>query len=116
MERWETTQGGAMLAQGVGGSITGHGADLLICDDLISNRGQAESETQLEKAWDFFTGSLYPRLHPGGRVVLIMTRWSPDDPVGRILAGPDAAAWRVALARAPDRLRDVLRRLHGAQT
>jgi predicted phage terminase large subunit-like protein len=95
MERWETAQGGAMLAQGVGGSITGHGADLLVCDDLISNREQAESETQLEKAWDFFTGSLYPRLHPGGRIVLVMTRWSPGDPVGRILAGADAAAWKV---------------------
>jgi len=95
IERWETAEGGALLAQGVGGSITGHGADLLLCDDLISNREQAESETQLEKAWDFFTGSLYPRLHPGGRIVLIMTRWSSGDPVGRILAGPDAASWRV---------------------
>jgi predicted phage terminase large subunit-like protein len=95
IERWETAQGGAYLAQGVGGSITGHGADLLLCDDLIPNREAAESETQLAKTWDFFTGSLFPRLHPGGRIVLIMTRWSPGDPVGRILAGEDAAAWTV---------------------
>lgn len=95
IERWETAQGGAYLAQGVGGSITGHGADLLICDDLISNREQAESETQLAKTWDFFTGSLLTRLHPGARVVVIMTRWSNGDPVGRILAGEDAGAWRL---------------------
>lgn len=95
VERWETAQGGAYLAQGVGGSITGHGADLLICDDLISNREQAESATQLDKVWDFFTGSLYPRLHPGGRIVVIMTRWSPGDPVGRLLSGDDAASWQV---------------------
>ena len=95
VERWETKQGGAYLAQGVGGSITGHGADLLICDDLLSNREQAESATQLAKVWDFFTGSLLTRLHPGGRVVLVMTRWSTGDPVGRILSGDDAGAWDV---------------------
>lgn len=95
MDLWQTTQQGAYLAQGVGGSITGHGADLLICDDLISNREQAESVVQLNKVWDFYTGSLYTRLHPGACIIIIMTRWSPQDPVGRILTGDDKDSWRV---------------------
>lgn len=95
IERWETAQGGAYLGQGVGGSITGHGADLILVDDILPNREAAESETQLAKMWDFYTGTLYPRLHPGGRIVVIMTRWSPGDLVGRILAGEDADSWQV---------------------
>jgi predicted phage terminase large subunit-like protein len=95
MDLWQTQQGGVYLAQGVGGSITGHGADLLICDDLISNREQAESSLQLNKVWDFYTGSLYTRLHPGAAIIIIMTRWSPQDPVGRILTSEDVDEWKV---------------------
>lgn len=95
LERWETTKGGVVLAQGIGGSIVGHGGDLIVLDDLIANREQAESEAYVEKMWDYYTGSLFTRLQPGGAIVIVMHRWSTRDIVGRLLSGEEAGEWRV---------------------
>ena len=80
---------GGMISAGVGGSITGQGADLLIIDDPIKNRQEAESQTYRENIWAEWKDTLSTRLHPGGRVVVIMTRWHEDDLVGRLLSQSD---------------------------
>ena len=82
--RWETAQGGEYFAAGVGGAITGRGADLLIIDDPHSEQ-DALSETKLESAYDWYTSGPRQRLQPGGSIVCVMTRWSTKDLTGMIL-------------------------------
>jgi predicted phage terminase large subunit-like protein len=77
---------GGLDALGVLGGATGKGAHLLICDDLIRGRKDAESETIRDGVWDAFLNDLLTRLEPGGAVVLMATRWHQDDPIGRVLA------------------------------
>jgi predicted phage terminase large subunit-like protein len=95
VEDWETTAGGGMRAVGVGGGITGQGGDLIIIDDPVKSRDEAESEVYREKVWDWYTDDLYTRLEPGGAMILIMTRWHMDDLAGRILASEGAGTWTV---------------------
>jgi|TARA_R110000824_G_scaffold97688_2_gene233362 predicted phage terminase large subunit-like protein len=82
--RWETAQGGEYFAAGVGGAITGRGADLLIIDDPHSEQ-DALSETSLENAYDWYTSGPRQRLQPGASIVLVMTRWSLKDLTGLLL-------------------------------
>lgn len=109
-DRWNTPQGGGMVATGVGGQITGRGADLLLIDDPIKDVAEAYSPTQRQKLWDWYTGTAYDRLEPGGSIVLIMQRWHPDDLVGRLLREQQSGGerWEVinlpALADANDPL------------
>jgi hypothetical protein len=84
-EHWETTESGGYLAAGVGGPITGHGADALIIDDPVKNRADAESPTERNRVWDWYSSTAYTRLMPGGGVLLILTRWHTDDLAGRLL-------------------------------
>lgn len=76
---------GGMIASGIMGSITGEGADLLIVDDPIKNRQEAESVTYRERLKDEWQNTLLTRLHPGGAVIFIMTRWHEDDLAGWLL-------------------------------
>lgn len=76
---------GGMISVGIGGSITGQGADLLLIDDPIKNREEANSEVYRQKVWDEWQNTLYTRLHPGGAVIIILTRWHEDDLAGRLL-------------------------------
>ncbi len=92
---WETARGGGMRAVGVGGGITGQGGNLIIIDDPVKNREEANSETYRERCWDWYTDDLYTRLEPGGQLVVIQTRWHEDDLAGRILASDDAPNWTV---------------------
>lgn len=85
---------GGMVSSGVGGAITGKGADLMIIDDPVKNRQEADSETYRERLWSEWQATLSTRLHPGARVVVVLTRWHEDDLAGRLLAhSPEA--WRV---------------------
>lgn len=77
---------GGMDTAGVGGPLTGKGANLLIIDDPIKNAEDANSPTLREKAWDWYTSTAYTRLEPGGAIILIQTRWHEDDLAGRVLA------------------------------
>src|SRR6185369_2890471 len=95
VEDLETTAGGGMRAVGVGGGITGQGGDLIVIDDPVKSREEAESEVYREKVWSWYTDDLYTRLEPGGAMILIMTRWHMDDLAGRILASEGAAKWTV---------------------
>jgi predicted phage terminase large subunit-like protein len=79
------TEGGLRTA-GVGGAVTGMGADLLIIDDPVKNREQAESQVYRDKTWDWWTDDLSTRFMSGGVALLMMTRWHEDDLAGRLLA------------------------------
>lgn len=81
---------GSMVTCGIGGSLTGRGANLLIIDDPVKNAEEAASEVLREKAWDWFQSTAMTRLEPGGAVIVNMTRWHKDDLVGRILSSDDA--------------------------
>ncbi len=89
VEDWETIYGGGLRVVGVGAGITGQGADLIVIDDPVKNREEAESFTLREKVWDWFTDDLYTRLEPGGQMIVIMTRWHYDDLGGRIQKMPE---------------------------
>lgn len=84
-DRWHTSQGGGYVSAGVGTAITGRGADILIIDDPVKDRVEAESESTRERVWSWYTSTAYSRLEKNGAVVLIMTRWHEDDLAGRLL-------------------------------
>lgn len=83
---WHTAQGGGYTAAGVGGGLTGKGAHLALIDDPVKDRQEAESPTRRLAVWDWYRSVLRTRLMPGGAIILVMTRWSPDDLAGRLLA------------------------------
>lgn len=111
-DAWDTTAGGGMDALGVGGSATGKGAHVLIIDDPIKNRAQAESDTYRDKVWDGYTDDLYTRLEPNGVQIVMMTRWHLDDLVGRLLKY-HAEGWRVVVLPAIAEDNDPLGRAVG---
>ena len=84
-EAWLTTSGGGYVAAGVGGGITGKGAHVLVIDDPVKNREDAESQNNREANWDWYTSTAYTRLAPGGGVLVILTRWHDDDLAGKLL-------------------------------
>jgi predicted phage terminase large subunit-like protein len=93
--RWQLAQlvnnqtkltGGGLLATGVGGPITGRGANIALIDDPIKNMEEADSAVVREAVWKWYTSTLYTRLAPGGGVLLIQTRWHDGDLAGRVLA------------------------------
>ena len=82
--RWTTNGGGEAFYSGVGGAITGRGADLLVIDDPVSEQ-DALSPTALDGIYEWYTSGPRQRLQPGGIIVIVMTRWSTKDLVGRVL-------------------------------
>jgi len=83
--RWSIKQGGEYYAAGVGVGIAGFRADLAVIDDPVRSREDADSALIREKVWDWYKSDLSTRLKPGGRIVLIQTRWHEDDLAGRLL-------------------------------
>lgn len=83
--RWRTHDGGRYVSTGVGGPLTGRGANVLLIDDPIKGRIDADSEVEREKIWKWYGSTAYTRLQPGGAVILIATRWHQDDLIGRCL-------------------------------
>lgn len=92
---------GGMNTSGVGGSLTGRGADLLIIDDPIKNAEESMSQTTKEKIMDWYQSTAYTRLEPDGVVILIQTRWAIDDLTGRILEESDED-WKTLVYPAMD--------------
>jgi predicted phage terminase large subunit-like protein len=82
--RWETDKGGEYFAAGVGGAITGRGADLMIIDDPHSEQ-DALSPASMESAYEWYTSGPRQRLQPGGSIVIVMTRWSEIDLTGKLM-------------------------------
>lgn len=82
--RWETNHGGEYFAAGVGGAITGRGADLLIIDDPHTEQ-DAMSDTAMDNTYEWYTSGPRQRLQPGGAIVVVMTRWSEKDLTGQLI-------------------------------
>ena len=110
-QRFNTTAGGVYYAVGAGGAVTGRGADLLLIDDPMKNREEADSRLMRDKLWDWYASTAYTRLMPGGAVVLIQTRWHEDDLAGRLLNGDEH--WEVVNLPAIAEPGDMLGRQEG---
>src|SRR5260221_5627559 len=83
--RWALKQGGEYYAACVGVGIAGFRADLAIIDDPIRSREDADSDLVRERIWDWYKSDLSTRMKPGGRQIVIQTRWHEDDLAGRLL-------------------------------
>ncbi len=115
-QRWEIEHhDGGMVTAGVGGPITGKGADLLIVDDPIKNDEEARSASHREKQWEWWQSVASTRLRPGGLCVVIQTRWHRDDLTGRILRQAETTGrrWRQIKFPALAEQHDVLGRSPG---
>ena len=86
MNLWSLEGGyNSYLATSPGGTATGFGASLMIIDDLIKRSSEAYNENLLDGHWDWFTNTMLQRLEEGGKIIIIMTRWSTNDLAGRAL-------------------------------
>lgn len=86
VERWRVEgRRGGLQAQGVGGPLTGKGGRVIVIDDPVKNREEADSATFRRRTWNWYTSTLRTRLEPNGVIVLCMTRWHEDDLAGRLL-------------------------------
>lgn len=91
---WETEQGGRCRAAGLKAGITGHGAELFIIDDPIKSKEQADSETVLAKIHDEMGPSVQSRIHPGGKLIVIQTRWVEGDVIGWVQENWGEWVWK----------------------
>jgi predicted phage terminase large subunit-like protein len=84
--RWSTNKNGEYFAIGVGGAVTGKGADLLIIDDPHSEQeGQSADPSVFDRTYDWYTSGPRQRLQPGGAIIIVMTRWHMRDLTGKII-------------------------------
>lgn len=93
VDQFLTDKGGGMYSMGVGGPITGRGADLLLIDDYIKEIKEALSPSQRQYLWDWFATTAFTRLEPNATVVIIATRWHSDDLIGRVLKNMVGHGW-----------------------
>lgn len=93
-DNWKTQHGGRYFAVGLDGTTSGRPANLLIVDDPVKSRDDAESPTKREKVWNFYASALKMRLEPDAagnppKQIVILTRWHPDDLAGRLMKSED---------------------------
>ena len=96
--RWETDQGGEYFAVGVEGAVTGRGAQIFLIIDDPHSEQDAMSKKAMERAYEWYTTGPRQRLQPGGRIVLVMTRWNTRDLTGILQEAqkePRADQWDV---------------------
>lgn len=98
---------GGYWAAGVGSAVTGEGAHLLIIDDPVKNRAQADSPTYRDRVWDWYQNDAYTRLMPGAAVVVIQTRWHEDDLSGRLLDAQEHGGDEWTVLSLPARAEDA---------
>ena len=115
-DRWNTQNGGAYIAAGVGSGITGRGAHVGVIDDPIKDRKEAESLTVRNNIWHWYTSTFYTRLMPGAAVILMMTRWHEDDLAGRLIKAMSTGGdqWVILSLPAIAEIGDPLERSEGA--
>ena len=95
--RWATNHGGDYFAIGVGGTVTGKGADLLIIDDPHSEQEARLAQgdpTVFDSVYEWYTSGPRQRLQPGGAIIIVMTRWSDKDLTGKVIKN-DATDWEI---------------------
>lgn len=95
MRRFNTTAGGSYFAVGRGAGLTGRGAHLLLLDDLLKDREEANSETVRRNLHEWYGSVAYTRLQPGGAIINVQTRWHEDDLGGRLLREQAEDGWDV---------------------
>ena len=96
VSEWVTTEGGGLLATGVGGPLTGNPVDgLLLVDDPHKNRAEAESATIREKIKEWWTSTAMTRVHPSASILVVHTRWHPDDLIGWLKDRDGGDRWEV---------------------
>lgn len=83
--KWSTQDGGSYYATGIGGALFGRGATRAILDDPFASWEDAQSELSRNRVWDWYTGTLYNRVRPGGAIVLIQHRMHEADLAGRLI-------------------------------
>ena len=94
---------GGIISRGIRSGITGNPAELILIDDPIKSREEADSEVWREKLWEEWQNSLKSRLAAGGKVIVILTPWHEDDPAARILKSePNARLLRIPVEAEPD--------------
>lgn len=86
---------GGVYSVGIAGALTGRPVDVLIIDDPIKGRAEAESEVYRERAWDFWVETARTRLAPDAVVIVVLTRWHEDDLAGRLLKNDVRGEWRL---------------------
>jgi hypothetical protein len=94
--RWSTNANGEYFAIGVGGTVTGKGADLLVIDDPHSEQEAALAANDpgvFDKVYEWYSSGPRQRLQPGGAIVIIMTRWGKRDLVGQVLKAEAGTDW-----------------------
>lgn len=120
-DRLKTEQGGMAVFVGRGGSATGRGGDILIIDDPLKDRAEANSQTTREELWDWFNDTISTRLMSDtGAIIIIQTRWHEDDLVGRLTdptnpyySKTEAANWKIINIPAIAEDKDILGRKRG---
>lgn len=110
---WDTAAGGGYLAVGVGAGVTGNPADLIIIDDPIKSREEAESTAYRDRLAEWFTDDVYTRKSKDAAIVLIFTRWHEDDLWGRIKQLQNIDDWQVVNLPAEAEENDPLGRAGG---
>lgn len=112
-DEWHTVAGGQVLARGVGSPPTGVGFGLIVIDDPIRRREDADSQTYRDKAWDWYTDDLYTRLEPEGAIIMVLTRWHEDDVASRAMKS-EPGRWTVLKLAALAEPDDPMGRSEGA--
>lgn len=112
-EAVSTELDGAYFATGIGGPMSGRGSHLLLIDDAVKNREDAESPTIRQRNKDWYTSTAYTRLMPGGKIVVVMTRWHEDDLAGWLLAEHPHENWTVLCLPAIAEVQDAIGRQPG---
>lgn len=113
MEEWETEAGGGAQFVGVGTGVAGVNADLIVIDDPIGGREEAESQAHRDRVWDSLTSDLLARSEPHTAALFTMSRWHQDDPAGRLRDG-QAGPWHVLDLPGVAEAGDALGRPEGA--
>lgn len=119
--RLQSKQGGVLFFVGRGGPVTGRGGHGIVIDDPLKNSIEADSEATRNQTWDWLTRDVFSRfMTDDGWIVLIMTRWHEDDPVGRLTDpknphynAEEAAQWKIFNIPAIAEENDVLGREPG---
>lgn len=89
-DRWMLESGQEYFAVGIGTGATGKGGHLIIIDDPLKDREEADSETRRQTVWDWYQDVIYTRLERNARIIVILTRWHFDDLAGRLIKAEEA--------------------------
>lgn len=114
VDSYETTAGGRVLSVGIEGGVTGEPVDVMVIDDPLRGRAEAESPTYRKRAWNWWESDSATRLSSRGRVVLMLTRWHSDDLAGRLMER-EPGEWKVLrIPAVRDRSQPLVRGSDGA--